>query len=125
MLATFQALMQMPEGKRAAWLAEHLWRHEAKMLAAVAAGIRSADPKARFSTHVSGIASTQPVLAVGGPGPVPLQLAQQALLSHDPQHPLAVHLPAAAPQMGGNAAVAVAGGVEPLRTFSPTLFLRV
>ena len=61
---TFQALMQMPEAKRAAWLAEHVWPHEAKMLAAVAAGIRSADPKARFSTHVSGIASTQPALAV-------------------------------------------------------------
>jgi arabinogalactan endo-1,4-beta-galactosidase len=62
---TFQALMQMPEGKRAAWLAEHVWPHEAKMLAAVAAGIRSVDPPARFSTHVSGIASTQPAVSVG------------------------------------------------------------
>ncbi|HEY1496292.1 MAG TPA: glycosyl hydrolase 53 family protein [Candidatus Solibacter sp.] len=61
---TFRSLMQMPEAKRSAWLAEHVWPHEAKMLAAVAAGVRSADPKARFSTHVSGIASTQPVLAV-------------------------------------------------------------
>jgi len=61
---TFQALMQMPESKRAAWLAEHVWRYEAGMLAAVASGIRSVDPKSRFSTHVSGIASTQPAFAV-------------------------------------------------------------
>uniref|UniRef100_Q01QQ0 Arabinogalactan endo-beta-1,4-galactanase n=1 Tax=Solibacter usitatus (strain Ellin6076) TaxID=234267 RepID=Q01QQ0_SOLUE len=61
---SFQALMQMSEVKRSTWLGEHVWPHEAKMLAAVASGIRSADPKARFSTHVSGIASTQPTLAV-------------------------------------------------------------
>jgi hypothetical protein len=56
---TFQALMQMPEDRRIAWLAEHIWPHDARMLAAVASGIRAVDPKARFSTHVSGIASTQ------------------------------------------------------------------
>lgn len=61
---TFQALMQMPENKRIAWLAEHVWPHEAKMLAAVACGIRSVDPKARFSTHVSGIAATESEFAV-------------------------------------------------------------
>ena len=61
---TFQSLMQMPEGKRVAWLTAHLWPHEARMLAAVASGIRSVDPKARFSTHVSGIASTQPAVTV-------------------------------------------------------------
>lgn len=54
---TFQGLMQMPEVNRSAWLAEHVWPHEAKLLAAVADGIRSADPTARFSTHVSGITS--------------------------------------------------------------------
>ena len=57
---TFQALMGLPENRRIEWLAEHIWPHEARMFAAVAAGIRSVDPKARFSTHVSGIASTLP-----------------------------------------------------------------
>jgi hypothetical protein len=61
---TFQALMQTPESKRIAWLAEHVWPHEAKMLAAVASGIRSVDPKARFSTHLSGIAAIQPAVMV-------------------------------------------------------------
>jgi len=61
---TFQALMQMPESKRIAWLAVHVWPYEASMLAAVASGVRSVDPKALFSTHVSGIASTQPAFAV-------------------------------------------------------------
>jgi hypothetical protein len=60
---TFQALMQMTEVRRIAWLAEHIWPYEARMLAAVASGIRTVDPKARFSTHVSGIASTQPKFA--------------------------------------------------------------
>jgi arabinogalactan endo-1,4-beta-galactosidase len=57
-------LMLMPENKRIAWLAEHLWPHEARMLAAVADGIRSVDPRARISTHVSGVASVQPAFAV-------------------------------------------------------------
>jgi len=61
---TFLGLMQMPESKRVAWLSEHIWPYEARMLAAVAAGIRSVDPQARFSTHVSGIASTQPAFTV-------------------------------------------------------------
>ena len=56
-------LVQMSQADRMKWLREHLWPYEAKMLAAVAAGIRSVDPKARFSTHVSGIASTQPQFA--------------------------------------------------------------
>ncbi len=61
---TFQALMGMTERMRIGWLARHIWPHEARMLAAVASGIRSADPRARFSTHISGIASTQPAVAV-------------------------------------------------------------
>ncbi len=61
---TFQALMQTPEDKRIAWLSEHVWPHEARLFAAVAEGIRSVDPKARFSTHVSGMATQQPALAV-------------------------------------------------------------
>ena len=61
---TFQALMQMPESKRIARLAEHIWPHEARILAAVASGIRSVDSKSRFSTHVSGMATTQPTFTV-------------------------------------------------------------
>jgi len=57
-------LMRMPEARRIAWLQAHLWPHEAKILAAVADGIRSVEPHARFSTHVSGIASVRPALAV-------------------------------------------------------------
>jgi arabinogalactan endo-1,4-beta-galactosidase len=61
---TFQALTQMPEAGRVRWLQDHLWPNEAGMLAAVAAGIRAVDPKARFSTHVSGMAAMQPGLSV-------------------------------------------------------------
>jgi arabinogalactan endo-1,4-beta-galactosidase len=61
---SFRGLTQMLEGPRTAWLESHLWPHEAKLLAAVADGIRSVDPQARVSTHVSGIASTQPAFAV-------------------------------------------------------------
>jgi arabinogalactan endo-1,4-beta-galactosidase len=58
------ALMQMSESKRIAWLQAHLWPHEAKIFAAVADGIRSVDPHARFSTHVSGMASVLPTFTV-------------------------------------------------------------
>jgi arabinogalactan endo-1,4-beta-galactosidase len=57
-------LMKMPEAQRIAWLEAHLWPYEAKILAAVAEGIRSVDPRARFSTHVSGITSVLPTQAV-------------------------------------------------------------
>ena len=57
------ALAQMDPGHRTAWLREHIWPYEAKMFAAVAEGIRSVDHGARFSTHVSGVASTQPAFA--------------------------------------------------------------
>ena len=61
---TFQNVMQMPERERIAWLVAHVWPHEAKLLAAVAGGIRSVDPNARFSTHLSGIAATQPAVTI-------------------------------------------------------------
>ena len=61
---TFEALMQMPESKRIACLAEHIWPHEARILAALASGICSVDSKSRFSTHVSGMATTQPTFTV-------------------------------------------------------------
>jgi len=57
-------LMKMPQAQRIAWLQAHIWPHEAKMLAAVAEGIRSVDPHARFSTHVSGFTAVLPVQAV-------------------------------------------------------------
>jgi arabinogalactan endo-1,4-beta-galactosidase len=58
------ALMRQPEPKRIAWLSQHLWPHEARLLAAAAEGIRSSDPNARFSTHISGISATRPAQAV-------------------------------------------------------------
>ena len=61
---SFEVLVGMPEPRRIDWLSQHVWPHEARMLAAVASGIRSVDPQARFSTHVSGIAATQPKFAV-------------------------------------------------------------
>ena len=57
-------LMRMPEARRIDWLKTHLWPYEGKMLAAVAAGIRTVEPKARFSTHVSGITAVMPSQAV-------------------------------------------------------------
>jgi arabinogalactan endo-1,4-beta-galactosidase len=57
-------LMQMGEPARIEWLQTHLWPYEAKMLAAVAEGVRSVDPHARFSTHMSGISAVLPVQAV-------------------------------------------------------------
>jgi len=57
-------LMNLPAPRRIAWLETHLWPHEARILGAVAEGIRSVDPRARFSTHVSGITSVLPTQAV-------------------------------------------------------------
>jgi arabinogalactan endo-1,4-beta-galactosidase len=57
-------LMSMPEARRLTWLQAHLWPHEARILGAVAEGIRSVDPQARFSTHVSGVSSVLPAQAV-------------------------------------------------------------
>jgi arabinogalactan endo-1,4-beta-galactosidase len=57
-------LVRMSETARIAWLQQHVWPHEAKMLAAVVEGIRSVDPQARFSTHVSGMTSVQSAQAV-------------------------------------------------------------
>jgi arabinogalactan endo-1,4-beta-galactosidase len=57
-------LVKMPEAERISWLQKHLWPYEAQMFAAVVAGIRSVDPEARFSTHVSGMTSVLPAQAV-------------------------------------------------------------
>ena len=57
-------LMWMTEAARIEWLQAHMWPHEARMLAAVAEGVRSVDPQARFSTHISGVSSVLPGQAV-------------------------------------------------------------
>jgi hypothetical protein len=57
-------LIAMPEAERIAWLQANLWPATAKILGAVAAGIRVVDPAARFSTHTSGRAALQPAFAV-------------------------------------------------------------
>jgi hypothetical protein len=57
-------LLKMDEPERIAFLEAHLWPYEARMLSAVAAGIRSVDPHAKVSTTVSGSTSLQPKLAV-------------------------------------------------------------
>jgi len=49
-------LEALGEMARIDWLEAHLWPYEAKMLAAVADGVRSVDSGARFSTHLSGYA---------------------------------------------------------------------
>ena len=53
-------LIRLPEAERIQWLRAHLWPHLARMFAAVAAGVRSVDSRARFSTHVSGITAVLP-----------------------------------------------------------------
>jgi|SRR5579859_347006 len=50
---TVVALLTMAEPERVAWLGAHVWPAEARLLSAVAGGIRAVDPAARFATHVS------------------------------------------------------------------------
>jgi arabinogalactan endo-1,4-beta-galactosidase len=50
---TVFGVLMLSEADRIAWLGAHVWPHEAKLLAAVADGIRSVDPGARFATHMS------------------------------------------------------------------------
>jgi hypothetical protein len=52
-----QGLLGLPVADRIAWLQLHLWPAEARLLAAAAAGVRLADPSARFSTHLSGVSA--------------------------------------------------------------------
>ena len=61
---TAQKLLRMSTDERLAWLRTHLWPHEAKMFTAVADGIRSVHPQARFSTHVSVESSMIPAQTV-------------------------------------------------------------
>jgi arabinogalactan endo-1,4-beta-galactosidase len=57
-------LLKLPESERVAWLQAHVWPYEARMLAAVAEGIRSVEPGAKFSTHVSGVLAVRPTEAL-------------------------------------------------------------
>jgi arabinogalactan endo-1,4-beta-galactosidase len=57
-------LLKLPESERVAWLQAHVWPYEAQILAAVAEGIRSVNPAAKFSTHVSGILAVRSSEAV-------------------------------------------------------------
>ena len=63
-LTSVAELMGIAEARRITWLETHLWPHEARMIGAVADGVRLIDPQARFSTHVSGITSVIPAQAV-------------------------------------------------------------
>jgi arabinogalactan endo-1,4-beta-galactosidase len=58
------SLLQQPEADRIAFLKKHVWPHEARMFAAVVNGIRSVAPRARISTHVSGVAAELPATGV-------------------------------------------------------------
>ena len=58
------SIMGMPEPERIRWLQAHVWPHLARILTAVAEGIRSVDGDARFSTHGSGYLAERPTLAV-------------------------------------------------------------
>jgi hypothetical protein len=57
------SLLKLPEADRIAWLRTHVWPYEARMFASVADGVRSVDPTAKFSTHVSGILAVRPTEA--------------------------------------------------------------
>jgi len=56
-----EELARMDPGDRIRWLRMHMWPYVARVLSAVAAGIRSVDPDARFSTHVSGGTALNPL----------------------------------------------------------------
>lgn len=60
---TFETLVAMSEADRITWLSEELWPYTARLLTAVQAGIRSVEPDARFSTHLSGSATAAFALA--------------------------------------------------------------
>lgn len=55
--ARMMSVMMRP-GFGAKWLEKNVWRFNAEMFAAVATGIRRADPAAEFSVHISTVAAT-------------------------------------------------------------------
>lgn len=54
------SLVAMSEHDRIAWCQAHLWPYVGRLLSAVAAGIRTVQPGAKFSTHISGFAQPTP-----------------------------------------------------------------
>lgn len=57
-------LFAKPEAERIAWCKAHLWPHTARLLGAVADGIRSVDRSAKFSTHISGAFQSTPAVPI-------------------------------------------------------------
>ena len=55
----------MQQADQLSWASTHLWPHVARIMTAVAEGIRQVDPVARFATHTSTIAGFLPGLLVG------------------------------------------------------------
>jgi len=53
---------QMPEQERITWLQQHIWKYTSKLFKALADGIKSVYPDARFSTHIA--TSARPEFAV-------------------------------------------------------------
>ena len=61
---TAAQLLGMTEPDRISWLQQHMWPYVGRLLAATAAGVRSIDPAARFSTHVADIEIASPLTPV-------------------------------------------------------------
>jgi len=57
-------LVAMPEDQRIAFCQAHLWPYVGRLLGAAAEGIRSVDPSARFSTHISHFGHRTPAVQV-------------------------------------------------------------
>lgn len=55
-----QLMLATSESDRIDWLSRHVWPYVGRLLAAAAAGVREADPEARFSTHVAGANPSSP-----------------------------------------------------------------
>lgn len=61
---TAQQLLALTEPDRISWLRQHMWPYVGRLLAAAAGGVRSVDPAARFSTHISGLGVDGPATPV-------------------------------------------------------------
>jgi arabinogalactan endo-1,4-beta-galactosidase len=82
--------LTMTEEERIAWLTEHVWPHQARLMGAFADGVRAVEPDARFCTHLSDTASASPAFTtafwtvMGECG----YLADEIGLSYYPSRPL-------------------------------------
>ncbi len=57
------SLLVMENNEKIGWLDKHVWPNQAKLMKAVCSGILSADPDARFSTHITFPENTEFVVA--------------------------------------------------------------